>query len=162
MIELIDKSLDYAESYNMAVTSVCKEGKYLSSSEGFPLESSIGFVKFNIEANNTQLFAIKKKIVVGWCDITPKGSDYFKHVGVMGMGVISEYRGQGIGYRLLVKALEEAKNRGLEKVELEVFASNHRAISLYENLGFSREGIRVKGKKVNGIYEDIILMGKLL
>lgn len=64
---------------------------------------------------------------------------------------------------LLQKALEHAKERNnLEKVELEVFESNINAIRLYEKFGFQHEGKRINSRKLDGKYDNIVLMGKWL
>jgi ribosomal protein S18 acetylase RimI-like enzyme len=74
------------------------------------------------------------------------------------MGVLKEYRGQGIGSALLHQALAEARNRGMERVELSVFDSNLGAIHLYEKFNFETEGRKKKARKIDGRYEDIIVM----
>lgn len=48
----------------------------------------------------------------------------------------------GLGRRLLTHVLEEAKQQGLLRVFLEVRASNHRAITLYTDMGFQSIGLR--------------------
>ena len=47
---------------------------------------------------------------------------------------------------------------GLERIELAVFASNARAIALYERLGFVREGYKRRVRKVDGEYDDDVIM----
>ena len=162
-ITYIKASEQFAESYCSAVDTVAKERKYLASVDGFPLDSTIGFVKM-IEANNlAQFYAIENDQVIGWCDILPKSFEGLRHVGVLGMGVLGNYRGQGIGRTLLEMTLDHAKNiNGLEKVELEVFESNLPAIKLYAHLGFKIEGVREKSRKLDGRYDNIVLMGKYL
>lgn len=51
-------------------------------------------------------------------------------------------RNAGIGYRLLLKLLEEGRNMGISAFTLEVRRSNMVAIHLYEKLGFVTEGCR--------------------
>ena len=93
----------------------------------------------------------------------PRRYEGFAHCGVLGIGVHPQYRGKGIGQRLLTEALwRRARQGGLEKVELEVYASNRSAKALYEKLGFEVEGIRKRARKLDGAYEDVILMGLLL
>jgi RimJ/RimL family protein N-acetyltransferase len=46
----------------------------------------------------------------------------------------------------------------MEKVELAVFASNEVAQHLYRRLGFAVEGIRVRARKLDGEYDDELLM----
>ena len=70
------------------------------------------------------------------------------------MGLLPEYRGKGLGRKLAERAISDARARGIERIELEVFASNTRAIQLYEKLGFAHEGVKRKGRKLDGAYED--------
>ena len=57
--------------------------------------------------------------------------------------------------------IEKAKHTGLERIELEVFASNDPAIALYKKLGFAVEGLKRKALKRDGIYDDVIQMAVL-
>jgi ribosomal protein S18 acetylase RimI-like enzyme len=57
---------------------------------------------------------------------------------VGGMGTIQSHRRRGIGERVLIAALEEARERGCEAVWLEVIDRNEPAIELYFKLGFER------------------------
>jgi RimJ/RimL family protein N-acetyltransferase len=100
--------------------------------------------------------------VIGWCDIFPHEWESFAHVGRLGMGVLPQHRGQGIGRRLAEKTIEIAKLIGLERIELDVYASNKPAIALYKSLGFALEGLKRKGRKLDGIYDDVVVMGLLL
>ena len=47
-------------------------------------------------------------------------------------------------------------------MELEVFESNLPAVRLYMKMGFSVEGRRVKARKLEGVYDNIILMGAFI
>jgi ribosomal protein S18 acetylase RimI-like enzyme len=153
---------EFAESYCKAVDTVAHERKYLGSTNGFPLESTIEFVKFIVSQNLSQYFAVENGEVVGWCDIIPKSYEGLTHVGVLGMGVLKACRGKGLGTQLLEKAIEHAKLNGIEKVELDVFETNTGAIALYEKMGFTMEGKRVKGRKLDGLYDNIVMMGKFI
>lgn len=53
-----------------------------------------------------------------------------------------DYRGRGIGYRLLSYATKSERGRGLESVFLEVRSKNAPAISLYNSFGFKTIGRR--------------------
>ena len=56
-----------------------------------------------------------------------------------GMGVIPEYRGQGIGRRLMQFLLHQARICGLQHVQLEVITRNQTAYNLYDSLDFSTD-----------------------
>lgn len=51
-----------------------------------------------------------------------------------------------------------ASDARLEKVELEVYAENEAALRIYDAVGFTREGIRAKARKLEGRYQDIVLL----
>jgi len=51
------------------------------------------------------------------------------------------------------------QNRGIERVELSVYASNFTAIHLYEKFNFKLGGQKKKARKLDGSYDDLIVMG---
>jgi putative acetyltransferase len=59
---------------------------------------------------------------------------------------------------MLDACLSVARNSGIEKVELEVFSDNLGAVRLYESFGFCLEGVKVRGRKLDGRYQDVKLM----
>ena len=54
------------------------------------------------------------------------------------------WRGHGVGSALLRAAIGLAREQGLHKLSLEVFAHNTAAIALYRKHGFAREGRRAR------------------
>ena len=161
MVEIIKASEEYAESFYQALDVVARERKYLVIVKGFPLEGVKDFVNMNVANDYAQYYAIDGNKVIGWCDIIPKRNEGFTHVGILGIGLLSEYRNQGIGSKLIEKAMEHAvKKNGIEKVELEVFESNINAIRLYEKFGFVYEGKRIKSRKLDGVYDNVVMMVK--
>ncbi len=56
------------------------------------------------------------------------------------VGVVPEYRGQGIARRLLTRALEDLRDRGADKAVLGVIDRNVPAYSLYTSVGFEPFG----------------------
>jgi RimJ/RimL family protein N-acetyltransferase len=82
------------------------------------------------------------------------------HRGTFGITVVRQWRGIGVGTALLRALLEWAeKNPLIEKVGLEVFSVNDRAIRLYRKLGFVEEGRRTKEIKLGpGKYVDAVVM----
>ncbi len=59
-----------------------------------------------------------------------------------GLFVAGPARGQGIGTRLVLAALDEARRQGCHELRLEVAADNARARALYERMGFVATGER--------------------
>lgn len=88
------------------------------------------------------------------------GSRRVAHRGSLGIAVVKEWRGRGVGAALLEALLEwAAASPIIERVCLEVFATNDRAIRLYEKLGFVEEGRRQRDIKLGpGRYVDTVAM----
>ena len=62
----------------------------------------------------------------------------------------------------MTETLSAARHLGIERVELEVFASNTGAINLYRQLGFVVEGTKKRARKLDGEYDDDVLMALFL
>lgn len=74
------------------------------------------------------------------------------------VAVQKEYRGAGLGQRLIAEALKEARKAGMQAFTLEVRKSNGAAIHVYEKLGFVSEGIRPRFYEKPA--EDAVIMWK--
>lgn len=86
-----------------------------------------------------------------------------RHTAVLGITVAREWRGQGIGRRLIQYAVDWARQTGvLARIELHVFARNEGAIRLYESYGFVLEGRRRNAVIRDGESLDDLIMALLL
>lgn len=139
------------------VSGVIREERYLAFTRPFSFVETAFYLARVLEAKQPYFVASREERVVGWCDVTPARGDVHAHIGVLGMGVASDWRGQGIGGRLIDAALE-ASRALFEQVELHVFASNERAQALYRKIGFIEQGRRRGGRKHAGVYDDDIVM----
>jgi ribosomal protein S18 acetylase RimI-like enzyme len=108
-----------------------------------------------------QYVAVTAGEVVGWCDMTPKERPIYAHGGVLGMGLLPQFRGQGIGTKLIRSVLAAARTAGLHRVELTVRETNTGAIALYRKVGFAVEGLQRDAVQIDGIYESVICMALL-
>lgn len=84
------------------------------------------------------------------------------HCASLGIMVHKEYQGMGIGKKLMEAVIDLADNwLMLKRLELEVFVDNEKAIALYKQMGFEKEGIRRKAAIRNGIYADELIMSRI-
>jgi RimJ/RimL family protein N-acetyltransferase len=82
--------------------------------------------------------------------------------GTVGIVVKDGFRDVGIGTRMMQTIVRVAKKRGLKILVLSVFATNERAIHVYEKVGFVKCG-RVPRKHFHrGKYVDEIIMAASL
>lgn len=77
---------------------------------------------------------------------------------ILNLCVETRWQGQGLGRALLRALLELARARGARTAVLEVRPSNHRALRLYERLGFSEVGIRKRYYPAHSGREDALLL----
>jgi len=148
-----------ASALREVLDAVCRERRYLATLEAPPMERFQKFVSSNVKSDYPQFIAETEGKIVGWCDAIPGEASYgIAHIGRLGMGVLKDYRGKNIGRRLVEATVEKARLLGLEKIELSVYLSNEPAIALYRSLGFEDEGIKKRGRLVDGIYDDVLLM----
>jgi [ribosomal protein S18]-alanine N-acetyltransferase len=102
---------------------------------------------FVANADGTVVGFSVAKLVAGVCELES-------------MAVDCEARGRGIGAALVTAVTDWARANGGDRIELEVRASNARAIRLYERAGLCWEGLRT------GYYhspdEDAVLMSAFL
>jgi len=103
----------HAEGFHACLDAVAREQKYLAQIEAPPLERLRGFVRDGVSANAAQFVAMDEGRVVGWCDIFPAWAHAVQHCGTLGMGVLADYRGRGIGQRLLSATLAKAQANGI-------------------------------------------------
>lgn len=119
-------------------------------------------MRASLANGNPHFVALADAEVVGWCDIRRQSFPSAAHRGALGMGVVSSYRGQGLGIRLLMAAVAKAREAGLARIEFEVRADNARAIALYDKFGFVREGFARRAVCVDGEYFDAVDMAMIL
>lgn len=141
---------------------VARERAYIGFLEPPLREQSRSFWTGLIEKGHPFLVAVDDGTVVGWCDVVPLPRPIFAHVGTLGMGLLPDWRGRGLGTELMAAALEACRACGLERIELAVFADNERAQRLYARMGFVVEGVQSRRAKIDGRYRDEILMARHL
>ncbi|OIQ69372.1 mycothiol acetyltransferase [mine drainage metagenome] len=146
------------EGFREALDSVAKEKRYLASFVAPPIDRVTTFVLGNIASNVSQFVALDGNQVIGWADISPERAEAIKHIGSLGMGIVTGYRGQGIGKRLLVACVEKAQQNGLTRIELQVRVDNENAIELYKKVGFQTEAVLADYLFMDGNYYDALQM----
>ena len=157
-IEILPVRLSDARQIHQVLESVTGELRWLAMTASPDLDDICAFIRSNLESRNPHLLAHHEDRVVGWADIVPLQEDGQRHIGVLGMGVHSEYRGGGIGARLLDSLLAWARKEDFKSVQLEVWASNTPAQALYIRRGFSQKIFKRRVRILDGYEDDLITM----
>ncbi|MBD3206832.1 GNAT family N-acetyltransferase [Candidatus Bathyarchaeota archaeon] len=160
---IVPISEEYIEGFHNCLETVAGERKYLGYVKAPSLEQTRETVLSSIQRNIPQYIALLNDEVIGWCEVLPNKGEGFTHSGKIDtMGVLPNYRGQGIGKKLIDATLSAAEKFSIERVELLVYASNFAAINFYEKIGFVCEGKKRKARKLDGEYDDIHIMAIFL
>lgn len=85
-----------------------------------------------------------------------------RHRAALGISVLREAWGRGVGTMLMDAAVQTAQAAGFRQLELEVAADNERAIRLYRRFDFAEYGRRPAGMRRDGVDVDEILMARSL
>ncbi|MDS0277472.1 GNAT family N-acetyltransferase [Halomicroarcula sp. S1AR25-4] len=82
--------------------------------------------------------------IVGWSHLTLPQTEKLQGTAELTLGVRRDYRGYGIGERLLNRALDWAEAHGYWKVYNSLARTNGNAITFLERHGWEREAVRKK------------------
>lgn len=110
--------------------------------------------------DNYVVLAEIENTIIGFLFFVGNTKSKTSHTGEFGVNVHPDFQGLGVGRALVEQMLAWAtSHQKIEKVYLTVFASNVKAIKLYQSLGFVEEGRYIKGaRQLNGAYVDILQM----
>ncbi|MCK1542518.1 GNAT family N-acetyltransferase [Bradyrhizobium sp. 179] len=150
---------EHISGFRATLDAVARERRFLSFMEAPPFEQLRSFVLNNIKERRPQFVVIVDDQVVGWCDVLPNlRRTVSAHCATLGMGLLPEYRGHGIGRKLIERALHAAFVFGFKRIELTVREANFNAIALYKRVGFETEGLHRKAVLIEGDYENTLSM----
>jgi RimJ/RimL family protein N-acetyltransferase len=152
---------DDAEGIKNVINSVASEKYYV-----VPERSREDWDEAIREIKNRKGLIITAQVdekTVGMAHLVRGKFEKNKHVGFLGISIVNEFRGMGIGTAMMKYMMEWARRqKGLEKISLTVFSTNKAAINLYRTFGFQIEGISKRQYRIEGKYIDETIMGKFL
>ena len=125
-----------------AINAVCSEGLWMSTRYFEPTPAWVHALETSECESHRLLVARDGGRIVGWCRAFPLSDDSRADVGI---GLLPEHRGLGLGRMLLDQVLDWAANKELEQVVLSTRVDNARAIHFFERHGFTTQGNRTDG-----------------
>jgi putative acetyltransferase len=160
-VQVLAMTPAHIAGYRDCLDVVARERRYLAQVEALPAEAVEEFMLNRLAEDVPAFVAVDAGRVVGWCDILRDWTVAKAHCGTLGMGILPEYRGAGLGRALLAASLAKAWAIGLTRIELEVRSDNLSAIRLYERLGFRKECLKRNAMRFDGVYYDAFQMSLL-
>lgn len=133
--------------------------------EKISLEEEIKYLKSQLEKiakkKALTLLVFSHEKLIGISDINMRDK-IERHIGVLGITIVKDFRGKGIGSLLMKYVIEQAIENisQLEIVILGVFSNNQLARKMYKKFGFKEYSVLPKGVKLENTYVDHIEMYK--
>lgn len=108
------------------------------------IETAKEFIRSRLDNNESVIFAAldtDAETAVGFTQLYPSYSSVraAQNWILNDLFVAENYRKQGIGEKLINKAMDFAAQDGSQFIELSTAVDNHTAQSLYEQIGFSKQ-----------------------
>jgi L-amino acid N-acyltransferase YncA len=101
--------------------------------------------------------------VVGWADVHPYSHRCaYAGVGELSVYVRRDWRGRGIGQKLLLELDAFARQNDFHKLVLGTFPFNENGQRLYKKMGFYEVGTFKNHGQLDGRWVDVMWMEKLL
>ena len=101
--------------------------------------------------------------IVGWGSLNsfnPRSA--YDHVADFSVYVGREWRGRGVGHRLLETLIARARELAYHKLVLAAFPFNPAGITLYRRLGFAEVGVYREQGQLDGKWVDVVVMERML
>lgn len=115
----------------------------------------------SVEGDDFLLVAEAEGQIVGYISAQKGGLKRIAHSAYIVVGVLKDYRGQGIGTEFFKQLDRWALEKKVTRLELTVICENEVAKHLYEKHGFEVEGVKRKSVFVEGTYLDEFYMAKV-
>jgi ribosomal protein S18 acetylase RimI-like enzyme len=126
------------------------------------LEQERQFIQNHDGENSVILLAVDNDKVIGSCNFRVGGHPQLSHTCfLIGIAVAKNYRGLGVGTKLLTSAENWCIDKSIHRLDFEVVDGNP-AIFFYEKLGYQIEGRKRKAIKVQDKFKDLLIMAKVL
>lgn len=146
-IELRSPAKDEAQSILTAMIEISADSPYiLSTPDTFrhkTVENQIQWIENSRKSpTSITIAAYHNQKVIGLCNGQSYSDIKRKHRAALGISIHQDFRGQGLGKKMMEVLIENMKKfSGIKIIELDVMLINKNALKMYESLGFQKVGI---------------------
>ena len=99
--------------------------------------------------------------VVGWLSLSDfyDARPAYHATAEIGVYIREDYRGRGVGRRLVEEAIHRGPGLGLKTLTAGAFAHNEASVRLFEGMGFREWAHFPKVAELDGIERDLVVLG---
>ncbi|NEP03871.1 MAG: N-acetyltransferase [Okeania sp. SIO2G4] len=152
-----EKDLDViVEIYNASIPSRIATGDI----ECISVESRISwYQEHKPDSRPIWVIELDEKIV-GWLSFQSfYGRAAYKATAEVSIYIAPEYKGKGIGKKLLSEAIFYSPKLGINTLLGFIFAHNQPSLKLFDKFGFQRWGYLPKVANLDGMKRDVVILG---
>ncbi|WP_035186184.1 GNAT family N-acetyltransferase [Alteribacter aurantiacus] len=144
------------------VEKIIQKGRYIQKERVRTIEEEQTFIQEMTDKNNMYTVVEIDGHVYGIARLIRGDLNMKRHTALFRTWLTEEAQGKGLGKKIMEYTLDWAKQNGLYKVCLTVFAQNTVAKKLYERYGFVTEGVQKDQVFVDGEYDDEVSMAHFI
>jgi L-amino acid N-acyltransferase YncA len=97
--------------------------------------------------------------IVGWAALSNvSGRCVYSGVAEVSVYVDAEYRGQGIGDKLMKSLINDSESNGIWTLQAGIFPENESSIKVHQKNGFRIIGVREKLGKMDDTWRDVVML----
>lgn len=103
--------------------------------------------------------AVLDQGIAGWTALSPVSKRaVYRGVAEVSIYIGKDFRGQGLGKKMMEHLIEESKKEGIWTLQANIFSENEASLKLHLQSGFRIVGVREKIGQLNGVWKDNILL----
>lgn len=146
-----------------AIRAAIGSGEYVDAETVADIVDTEGVILRHNDVESRIFFvACVAEDVIGWVHLEHPETEKLSHTAQLTVGVLAQYRGQGIGGRLLERGTQWAGERGYEKLYNSVPSTNQAAIDFLQANGWETEAVRADHYKLGDDYADEVMLAREL
>ncbi|EFR31418.1 GNAT family N-acetyltransferase [Eremococcus coleocola] len=142
---------------------VSRETNFIMFDPGMTLDREKTLIQQYLNSDRDLFLVIEvDDQLVGLANLISLNHSRQAHVAEIGMAIIKEYWGYGMGSVFMEELILFAEENNIKVLNLEVMANNQRAIKLYKRYGFQQVGRLSKRIQIDHVFYDTLLMEKII
>ena len=108
---------------------------------------------------SSRFVSLEGNIITGFAALSPVSTRHvYRGVAEVMIYIHEDYRGKGIGKKLLSYLINKSEELGMWTLNAGIFPENTASIELHKNLGFREVGFRERIGEMNGAWRNTILL----
>jgi L-amino acid N-acyltransferase YncA len=112
-----------------------------------------------VHRKDCRLIATINDTIVGWVALSNVSSRcVYAGVAEVSIYVDSEYRGKGVGDKLMDSLINESELNGIWSLQAGIFPENASSLNLHQKHGFRTIGIKERIGKMGNTWRDVLMV----